>query len=347
MLFAGPELADDIYSMTLDAKGRVVVSGRGYIRTLHDTDSDGRAEMAVQFAKLDHGTMGMLFDRPHLWAGQPCPAPTTMPTPMAERTGRPGNSCAWPTASTEHTRSARGRTAGFISSAATTPASRPASLIRRNRHSRKPKAARSFDFRRTAKPLRRCRAAFAIHTILTSTGGAIFSRTTATLSGRFTCRGTCRPGFITRPSEGIMAGGCLATSAQLGAARLLRRHRADAGQDRTRLPHRRLGLQSPIDPEGNAGRGVPSSTGRLATSGFIRCAPRTPPIRRRRNCLSPRWARTVLRQATSRSGGMERFTSRSVAGERRGLFFVLSRRRKIVITPTTAHRRWTLRSTRS
>ena len=67
-LFAGPELADDIYSMTLDAKGRVVVSGRGYIRTLHDTDSDGRAEMAVQFAKLDHGTMGMLFDGPHLWA---------------------------------------------------------------------------------------------------------------------------------------------------------------------------------------------------------------------------------------------------------------------------------------
>ena len=59
-LFAGPELADDIYSMTLDAKGRVVVSGRGYIRTLHDTDSDGRAEMAVQFAKLDRGTMGML-----------------------------------------------------------------------------------------------------------------------------------------------------------------------------------------------------------------------------------------------------------------------------------------------
>ena len=67
-LFAGPELADDIYSMTLDAKGRVVVSGRGYIRTLHDTDSDGRAEMAVQFAKLDRGTMGMLFDGPHLWA---------------------------------------------------------------------------------------------------------------------------------------------------------------------------------------------------------------------------------------------------------------------------------------
>ena len=67
-LFAGPKLADDIYSMTLDAKGRVVVSGRGYIRTLHDTDSDGRAEMAVQFAKLDRGTMGMLFDGPHLWA---------------------------------------------------------------------------------------------------------------------------------------------------------------------------------------------------------------------------------------------------------------------------------------
>ena len=67
-LYAGPDLADNIYSMTLDAKGRVVVSGPGYIRTLHDTDNDGRADKATQFAKLDRGTMGMLFDGPHLWA---------------------------------------------------------------------------------------------------------------------------------------------------------------------------------------------------------------------------------------------------------------------------------------
>ena len=66
-LFAGPELADDIYSMTLDANGRVVVSGRGYIRILHDNDGDGRADKAIQFARLDRGTMGMLFDGSHLW----------------------------------------------------------------------------------------------------------------------------------------------------------------------------------------------------------------------------------------------------------------------------------------
>ncbi len=66
--YAGPELANDIYSMTLDSKGRVVVSGRGYIRTLHDTNQDGIADKSIQFAKLDRGTMGMLFDGQYLWA---------------------------------------------------------------------------------------------------------------------------------------------------------------------------------------------------------------------------------------------------------------------------------------
>ena len=66
--YAGPELADDIYSMTLDSKGRVVVSGRGYIRTLHDTNQDGIADKSVQFTTLDRGTMGMLFDGQYLWA---------------------------------------------------------------------------------------------------------------------------------------------------------------------------------------------------------------------------------------------------------------------------------------
>ena len=66
--YAGPDLADDIYSMTLDSKGRVVVSGRGYIRTLHDTNQDGIADKSIQFTKLDRGTMGMLFDGQYLWA---------------------------------------------------------------------------------------------------------------------------------------------------------------------------------------------------------------------------------------------------------------------------------------
>lgn len=61
-LFAGDELAHDIYSMTLDAQGRVVVSGRDYVKTLHDDDLDGRADRATLFSKLPaSGAHGMLF----------------------------------------------------------------------------------------------------------------------------------------------------------------------------------------------------------------------------------------------------------------------------------------------
>src|SRR5438270_12434677 len=37
-VYAGPELANDIYAMTLDASGNVVVTSQGYIKTLRDTD---------------------------------------------------------------------------------------------------------------------------------------------------------------------------------------------------------------------------------------------------------------------------------------------------------------------
>ena len=37
---ADSKLANDIFCMTLDPHGRVVVSGRGYIRTLIDDDGD-------------------------------------------------------------------------------------------------------------------------------------------------------------------------------------------------------------------------------------------------------------------------------------------------------------------
>src|SRR4051794_4759386 len=40
-VYAGPELANDIYAMTLDASGNVVVTSQGYIKTLRDTDGDG------------------------------------------------------------------------------------------------------------------------------------------------------------------------------------------------------------------------------------------------------------------------------------------------------------------
>ncbi|MEK6237057.1 MAG: hypothetical protein N2C14_20300, partial [Planctomycetales bacterium] len=65
--YAGDDLAHDIYSMTLDAKGRVVVSGRGYVKTLRDDDGDGRADRATLFvAAPAKGARGMYFDGPDL-----------------------------------------------------------------------------------------------------------------------------------------------------------------------------------------------------------------------------------------------------------------------------------------
>jgi putative membrane-bound dehydrogenase-like protein len=62
-LFADDDLAHDIYCMTLDSQGRVVVSGAGYIRILLDTNGDGRADRARQFADGPAtGAQGMYFD---------------------------------------------------------------------------------------------------------------------------------------------------------------------------------------------------------------------------------------------------------------------------------------------
>lgn len=61
-LFSGPEIANDIYSMTLDSKGRVVVTSQGWIKTLHDDDGDGKADRAALFAETRSGGMGMCFD---------------------------------------------------------------------------------------------------------------------------------------------------------------------------------------------------------------------------------------------------------------------------------------------
>jgi putative membrane-bound dehydrogenase-like protein len=61
--FAGSALANDIYRMTLDPRGRVVVAGRGYIRTLVDDGGDGRADRAIEFADGPRdGAMGLLFE---------------------------------------------------------------------------------------------------------------------------------------------------------------------------------------------------------------------------------------------------------------------------------------------
>ena len=60
---ADSALANDIYRMTLDPRGRVVVAGRGYIRTLIDDDGDGRADRSVEFVDGPRdGAMGLLWE---------------------------------------------------------------------------------------------------------------------------------------------------------------------------------------------------------------------------------------------------------------------------------------------
>ena len=66
-LFADDALAHDIYSMTIDSQGRVVVAGAGFVKILVDTDGDGRADQAKQFAdRPGTGSQGMYFLGPDL-----------------------------------------------------------------------------------------------------------------------------------------------------------------------------------------------------------------------------------------------------------------------------------------
>jgi putative membrane-bound dehydrogenase-like protein len=61
--FADSKLANDIFSITLDPRGRVVVSGPGYIRILVDEDHDGRADRAIDFADGPRdGAQGLLWE---------------------------------------------------------------------------------------------------------------------------------------------------------------------------------------------------------------------------------------------------------------------------------------------
>src|SRR5947208_11560129 len=66
--FAGDDLAHDIYTMTLDPRGRVVVAGRGYVRLLVDDDGDGRADRAIEVTDgPKDGAMGRLYEGDTLW----------------------------------------------------------------------------------------------------------------------------------------------------------------------------------------------------------------------------------------------------------------------------------------
>ncbi|MCI0744992.1 MAG: hypothetical protein L0Y58_06265 [Verrucomicrobia subdivision 3 bacterium] len=66
-LYADSDLANDIYAMTLDSRGDVVVTSRGYIRTLLDSDNDGVADTAREFASTVSGGMGLCFDGTDLY----------------------------------------------------------------------------------------------------------------------------------------------------------------------------------------------------------------------------------------------------------------------------------------
>ncbi|MDA1161691.1 MAG: HEAT repeat domain-containing protein [Planctomycetota bacterium] len=61
-LFADDELAHDVFSMTINADGNVVVAGSGYVKTLIDSDGDGQADTATTFADgPKSGSQGMFF----------------------------------------------------------------------------------------------------------------------------------------------------------------------------------------------------------------------------------------------------------------------------------------------
>jgi putative heme-binding domain-containing protein len=66
--FADSKLANDIFCMTLDPQGRVVVSGAGYIRILVDDDGDGRADRALDIAGAPKdGAQGLFWEGNNLY----------------------------------------------------------------------------------------------------------------------------------------------------------------------------------------------------------------------------------------------------------------------------------------
>jgi putative heme-binding domain-containing protein len=68
-LYADDNLATDIYSLTIDAKGRVVVAGKGYVKILVDDHNSGKANRAILFSEVPKsGAQGMYFDEGDLIA---------------------------------------------------------------------------------------------------------------------------------------------------------------------------------------------------------------------------------------------------------------------------------------
>lgn len=66
-LYADHTLANDIFSMTLDERGDVIVSSRGWVKRLVDTDGDGKADKAEKIASTTTGAMGLCVDNHELY----------------------------------------------------------------------------------------------------------------------------------------------------------------------------------------------------------------------------------------------------------------------------------------
>jgi hypothetical protein len=66
---AGTDLAPDITCLTIDAKGRVTVAGRGYIRVLVDETKSGKATKAIDVTKnVNDAAHGLLWEGDTLMA---------------------------------------------------------------------------------------------------------------------------------------------------------------------------------------------------------------------------------------------------------------------------------------
>jgi len=68
--YAGDELAHDIWAMTIDNRGRIVVCGPGYVKILLDTDGDGAADKARLFTDQVRGAQGLHFEGDDLIAAE-------------------------------------------------------------------------------------------------------------------------------------------------------------------------------------------------------------------------------------------------------------------------------------
>jgi putative heme-binding domain-containing protein len=67
-VYSDQALANDIYTMTIDDAGRLIVAGRGYVKLLVDDNGDGKADRAIDLISgLKDGPMGLLAEGDSLY----------------------------------------------------------------------------------------------------------------------------------------------------------------------------------------------------------------------------------------------------------------------------------------